>query len=770
MQPVRFLIFIALALPARAADPLPGHSVHGEAFNEGPRQEAHLMSGTGRVDFPITTNKKAAQQFFTQGVGQLHGFWFFEAERSFRQAAKYDPECAMAYWGLAMANVNNDKRAKGFLAKVAPFKDRTNPKEKLWIGALEKFYREAGDDKRDKKQRAQDFISDLDAIVQEYPDDVEAKAFLAWKIWHVRSDVPISSPMAVNALLDQVFAVNPAHPAHHYRIHLWDGFKPANALASAAACGPAATGVAHMWHMPGHIYSKLKRFDDAAWQQEASTRVDHAYMIDNFILPDQIHNYAHNEEWLVRTFNELGRANDARALAQSLIRNPRHPAINTLDKGGCSATHGRSRLVETLVKWRLWDEIIASANGPYLPSVIQPSHEVPRLKALGIAHFSKADPDALAAVIDELAALDQKEADKAKKANAKPESAADPKPTAAKPKEEVRKAEPAASKADAAAATEKKAAPKPASKPKPRASQTALAELRALQAVLAKADDAAKKLAAAKDLDKTLAARCWLMLGDKTKAAELAKNFPQDLAGSIAKAGVLNECGKTDEARKAFEAARRAAFAMDENLPASRDMQQLAKDFDSKTWKAPAPKRTDLGERPPLASFGPIHWHPPAAPAWSVTGMDGQLVPSGDQPGQPRLLVFYLGADCSHCVEQLNAFAKHFESFTAQGIALHAISPQPPETAVKVRAKLVTGKGAQALKKPEDLPLYSDPDLAAFKAFRVFDDFENEPLHGVVLLDANNRIRWIDISYQPFTDVPFLVAEAKRLLNFQEGE
>ena len=55
--------------------------------------------------------------------------------------------------------------------------------------------------------------------------------------------------------------------------------RPDNAVKSAALCGPASPGIAHMWHMPGHIYSKLKRYNDAAWQQEASARVDHAHMI-----------------------------------------------------------------------------------------------------------------------------------------------------------------------------------------------------------------------------------------------------------------------------------------------------------------------------------------------------------------------------------------------------------------------------------------------------------------------------------------------------------
>ena len=55
-----------------------------------------------------------------------------------------------------------------------------------------------------------------------------------------------------------------------------------------------------MWHMPGHIFSDLHRYADAAWQQEASARTDHAYMIRDGVLPDQIYNYAHNNEWLIR--------------------------------------------------------------------------------------------------------------------------------------------------------------------------------------------------------------------------------------------------------------------------------------------------------------------------------------------------------------------------------------------------------------------------------------------------------------------------------------
>ncbi|HYE98966.1 MAG TPA: alkyl hydroperoxide reductase, partial [Planctomycetota bacterium] len=95
-----------------------GHSVHGEAFNEGPRQAAVRMAGMGDVRFAVTTEKEDAQAFVNQGVAQLHGFYYFEAERSFRQAAAIDPGCAMAYWGMALANINNDKRAKGFIEEA----------------------------------------------------------------------------------------------------------------------------------------------------------------------------------------------------------------------------------------------------------------------------------------------------------------------------------------------------------------------------------------------------------------------------------------------------------------------------------------------------------------------------------------------------------------------------------------------------------------------------------------------------------------------------
>lgn len=734
-------LLLLTAIPA-LADELPGHSAHGEAFNEGPRQAAVLIPGCGdAVKFPISSKKPEAQAFFTQGVGQLHGFWYYEAERSFRQVAAIDPDCAMAYWGMSMANVNNEKRAKAFIKKATPLKSKATPREQKWITVLENLYRD--DDKRDKKQKSLDCIKDFEVLVQEDRNDIEAKAFLVWRIWFSRTEAPISSLQAVDALLDQIFAAVPNHPAHHYRIHLWDQSKPILALKSDAQCGQAAPGIAHMWHMPGHTFSKLKRPDDAAWQQEASTRVDHAYMIRSYILPDQIHNYAHNEEWLTRTYNDLGRAKDAAALARSLIAIPRHPTYNTLDKSSTSSSYGRTRLIETLIKWELWDDLKAFTAVP----AGQPAHDITRLRAQGLAAYHQNNAKLLAESVKALEAVttDQKLAniDTSKL-----------KPQKSDSDDKSEKSDP------------KKKNDKPAEKPEVKAKTNALAELKALIALLDKKVPKVEKnklLDALKttDIPKERQARYWLKLDDKTKAAELTKNFTQDLVGLAIKTEILQACGKTDEAKKTFEDTRKQAFAMDRDLPIAKRLDALAKTFGiTGDWPTPAPKRTDSGIRPDITTLGPVHWHAPDAPTFEALTLDNQFVKSTDFTSKkPTLFIFYLGHECGHCVEQMQAFSKAVGDFDKAGIQLVAVTLEPTTVAAGIRAKLNLKPGA-----PLPFPILSDTSLAAFKAVRAHDDFENENLHATLLIDTHGKQRWQDISWEPFTNAKFALEESRRLL------
>src|ERR1044071_2693866 len=221
----------------------PGHSLHGEAFDEGPRQSAVLMTGTGKVEIKIKSTHPKAQAFFNQGVGQLHGFWYFEAERSFRQVASFDTNCAMAYWGMAMANVNNTKRAIEFITQAHALRTNASPREILWIEAYHKYF--TGSDK--EMERRKQLVLGLEKLIQKYPKELEAKSFLVFQLWENEShDIPVASRMAVDSLANDVLAKEPLHPVHHARIHLWNSKQDKLALNSAAMCGPSAPAIAHM--------------------------------------------------------------------------------------------------------------------------------------------------------------------------------------------------------------------------------------------------------------------------------------------------------------------------------------------------------------------------------------------------------------------------------------------------------------------------------------------------------------------------------------------
>ena len=119
-------------------------------------------------------------------------------------------------------------------------------------------------------------------------------------------------------------------------------------------------------------------------------------MMRDRVMPDQIHNFAHNNEWLTRNLNHLGRVNDAVALAKNMIELPRHPKNNTLAKVDSpidygkrgSASYGRTRLIETLLRYEMWEEIIQLSQTVYLEETTIPEEQAKRLAAIGAAHYS----------------------------------------------------------------------------------------------------------------------------------------------------------------------------------------------------------------------------------------------------------------------------------------------------------------------------------------------------------------------------------------------
>ncbi|MCX6123159.1 MAG: hypothetical protein NTV34_00165, partial [Proteobacteria bacterium] len=134
-------------------------------------------------------------------------------------------------------------------------------------------------------------------------------------------------------IAQDVLRVNPKHPIHHYVIHMWDNPDDYSlALPSADHSGFTEVGIAHLWHMAGHIYGHAKLPFEQWWSQEAAARVDHTYMRDMRVFPSWIHNHAHNNEWLSRTLMGIGSFEKARGFAYNMLAQPRHPKFNRLDQ------------------------------------------------------------------------------------------------------------------------------------------------------------------------------------------------------------------------------------------------------------------------------------------------------------------------------------------------------------------------------------------------------------------------------------------------------
>lgn len=749
----------AAPAPSGNAARLPGHSVHGEAFDEGPRQAAYLMGNTGKVKFTVTTTSPEAQKFFEQGVGQLHGFWYFEAERSFRQAAALDPDCAMAYWGMALANVNNPKRAKAFLAEAVKRKEKADKGAKLtrcetmWIDAIGAYLAENKSD----KDRRRDYVRKLEAIVQEFPQEVEPKAFLALQVWNNQGAWPIPSHQAIDALLDQVFAADPMHPAHHFRIHLWDGEKPERALASAARCGQSAPAIAHMWHMPGHTYSKLKRYHDAAWQQEASARVDHAQMVRDRVMPYQIHNYFHNNQWLCTDLAYVGRVRDAIDLAKNLIELPRHPKYNLATGRHSGADDGRERLIDVLSQFELWDEFIAACQSGVLDEHGTPQSQVRRLRYLGVAYARTGEARKAA---KQVAALERM----LSSVKAEQETAGDKAASAASDRKEPE------DKVDAAEGRARRGF-----RGRRKELEAAIAHVRGEQSLAAKEYPKAVELLQKADLGKGQMSRVHLAAGDKAKAERLAREAADGAEGQAYPLAnyveVLHGCGKTVEAKAAFEKLRTVASDADLSVPVLKRLTTIAGEFGFPAdWRVARTAAGDVGERPALDSLGPFRWHPAPAPDWSLPAAAGKTIDLKDfrTQGKPVVVLFYLGHGCAHCNVQLKKFGEEAKAFADAGISVVAVSTDTAAdlsksiNSPKTDDKSETTTAAAAGGFP--FPLVSDAKLEVFKAYRAYDDFEKVPLHGTFLVDARGDVRWQDVSAEPFNDPKFLLAEAKRLL------
>jgi peroxiredoxin len=119
------------------------------------------------------------------------------------------------------------------------------------------------------------------------------------------------------------------------------------------------------------------------------------------------------------------------------------------------------------------------------------------------------------------------------------------------------------------------------------------------------------------------------------------------------------------------------------------------------------------------------------------------------------LVVFYLGRGCLHCSRQLKHLAPAAADFEDLGISILGIST---DSAVALTESFAAYDGRIPY------PLVADVEKSAFKSYRLFEDGDEEALHGTFLVDADGSILWRDSGEEPFMDMDFLLRESKRLL------
>jgi tetratricopeptide (TPR) repeat protein len=375
-----------------------------------PTLPAHIMTGQGHVHFPITTSNPQAQEFFDQGIAQLHSFWAVEAERSFLQAAELDPEAPMPWFGVAMVAAGDYRpRFQLDLAKEVFGKDPRVTESRAGQAAqralrlsqepgkateLEKLYIAAVAARRSAKGGAADdaYIEGLRAIVAKYPREVEARTYLALHLMRgftMPDHKPRPGTMEAVEILRALLSEAPEHPGvHHYVIHGWEGSSFASdAWPSCKRYAELVTNIPHALHMPGHIYSQTGKWDEAIQSFSSAAQLELGYMKADPLYGRGHH--GHNVHYLATSYSFQGDYDHARQAALGLLElreNPREAA--QVDGYFSAYRQGWFALLRAMVQSERWDEVLAGAT---LPVYDKPRETAWRHWAMSLAYAAKSD-------------------------------------------------------------------------------------------------------------------------------------------------------------------------------------------------------------------------------------------------------------------------------------------------------------------------------------------------------------------------------------------
>lgn len=316
-----------------------------------------LMLDIGQSKLEISTKSKNAQNFFNQGLNQLHADWDFEAYRSFREVVRYDAKAAMGYWGMALALSGSlefsEQRAK-LINKALALSSSVSEHEQFYIQALSLREREG----RSVYQRT------LEVLIAKFPEDVEAKLFLAWDLadGHDEAGNPRSGTQRAKKMLEELLKANPKNfAAHYYYINLLKHGRGRKLIKkNAEKITTLAPNSPHVLHLAGEVAFLLGDYDAAYAAFLSALKIDAEYMQNERVSAEDNWSYMQNLDYLISAAAESGRLREGRRFAE-LLRDIA-PEEGREKSTGTWEMFYNGRLAEARLYWRFGKWKKAAAN------------------------------------------------------------------------------------------------------------------------------------------------------------------------------------------------------------------------------------------------------------------------------------------------------------------------------------------------------------------------------------------------------------------------
>lgn len=359
-----------------------------------------LFDGLGGFSRTVTTASAGAQRYFDQGLAFLYAFNHDEALRSFQRAGELDAACAMAFWGVAVANgphINNPavppERAKAAweaLNRARGLADRASSVERALIETLASRY--ADPQPEDRKPLDQAYADAMRRVWKAHPKDADVGALFAealadlrpWDLW-TPEGAPQPGTEELVATLESVLALAPKHPlANHLMIHAVEASPhPERADRAADALRDLQPGLGHLVHMPSHVDVRRGRWQQAIDANAKAIEADRRYAARSPKQGFYRLYMAHNHHMLAYGAMMTGQS----ALALRTIRAMVADIPLQYFRENAFADGFMAMPLEVLMRFGKWDEILAE---PAFPDFVPISRALQHY-ARAVAHAAKGD-------------------------------------------------------------------------------------------------------------------------------------------------------------------------------------------------------------------------------------------------------------------------------------------------------------------------------------------------------------------------------------------